>query len=60
MSTRPCQTTPEGSIYPGRPGESLEDFMARRAAEWDAAWDGNSADAAPPSSRQGFYEHGRG
>lgn len=59
MSTNPCQTTPEGSIYPGRPGESLADYIARSAAEWEAAWDGNTADAAPPSARQGYWEYGR-
>lgn len=59
MSTGPCQTTPEGAIYPGLPGESLDQFVAREVAAFAAAWDGNSADAAPPSARAGYWEYGR-
>ena len=59
--TRACQTTPDGNtIYPGLPGETVQEFIARSVAEWEAGWDGKSADSAPPSSRFGFYEYGRG
>ena len=58
--THPCQTTPDGNtIYPGLPGETVEEFIARSAAEWEALWNGESADSAPPSSRLGYWEYGR-
>lgn len=49
--TRPCQTTPEGSIYPGRPGESLADFVARETAQVQDYLDRHPEAAAPSIAR---------
>lgn len=61
--TRRCQTANDGNtIYPGRPGETLEEYVARSVAEYQAYLDrqGPSNVAMPrPQDRLGFYEYGR-
>lgn len=53
MSDAPCQRTPEGAIYPGRPGESLDDYLRRANAEFAAFLERNpNFQATPPVPRE--------
>ena len=60
---RPCQTSPDGNtIWPGRPGESLEDYMARVTADYQeylARHGPSNVALNRPQDRLGFWEHSR-